>query len=154
VFIFTQICSVTADVFFLRQLCVVCWCLYGSINVAVLIFDLERYINFWIASYIAFTFSLSFTQISMDVQNNIVWVTSMAHASLWFDAHYRTLHTSVHRNVTKYFTSSLLLIQLNAQPECSRKMLKLALKFKLKCSYMFRLHNHHQGAYCCALVKL
>ena len=50
--------------------------------------------------------------------------------------------------------SSLLFIQLNAQLECSRKMLKLTLKFALKCSYMFRLHNHHQGAYCCALLKL
>ena len=24
----------------------------------------------------------------------------------------------------------------------------------LICSYMFRLNNHHQGAYCCALLKL
>jgi len=24
----------------------------------------------------------------------------------------------------------------------------------LKCSYKFRLHNHHQGAYCYALLKL
>ena len=46
---------------------------------------------------------------------------------------------------------SLLVIQLNTQIEFSRKMLKLTLKFTLKFSYMFRLHNHHQGAYCCAL---
>ena len=26
--------------------------------------------------------------------------------------------------------------------------------FTLKCSYMFRLTNHHQGAYCRALLKL
>jgi len=28
------------------------------------------------------------------------------------------------------------------------------LKFALKCSYMFQLTNHHQGAYCCALLML
>jgi len=50
--------------------------------------------------------------------------------------------------------SRLLFTQLNAQLDCSRKMLKLTLKFTLKCSYMFRFNNHHQGAYCCALLKL
>jgi len=28
------------------------------------------------------------------------------------------------------------------------------LKLTLKRSYMFRLTDHHQGAYCCALLKL
>jgi len=46
--------------------------------------------------------------------------------------------------------SSPLFIQLIAQVECSRKMLKLT----LKCLYLFRLHNHHQGVYCCTLLKL
>jgi len=32
--------------------------------------------------------------------------------------------------------------------------LKLTLKFTLKCSYMFRLTNRYQGAYCRALLKL
>ena len=32
--------------------------------------------------------------------------------------------------------------------------LKFTLKFTLKCSYMFRLANHHQGAYCRALLTL
>jgi len=50
--------------------------------------------------------------------------------------------------------SRLLFIQLNVQLDCSKKMLKLTLKFTLKCSYMFRFNNHHQGAYCCALLKL
>jgi hypothetical protein len=45
-----------------------------------------------------------------------------------------------------YFT------QLNAQLGFS--ILKLTLKFTLKCSYMFRLTNHHQGAYWCVLLKL
>ena len=31
---------------------------------------------------------------------------------------------------------------------------KLTLKFTLKCCYMFRLTNYHQGAYCRALLKL
>ena len=48
--------------------------------------------------------------------------------------------------------SSFLFIQLNAQLYYSR--LKLTLKFILKCSCMFRLTNHHQGAYCSALLKL
>jgi len=49
--------------------------------------------------------------------------------------------------------SRLLFIQLNAQLDCSRKMLTFTLKYTLKCSYMFRLHNRHQGAYCCALLS-
>ena len=48
--------------------------------------------------------------------------------------------------------SSLLFIQRNAPPDYSR--LNLTLKFTLKFSYMFQLTNHHQGAYCCALLKL
>ena len=47
-----------------------------------------------------------------------------------------------------------LFIQLNAQLDCSRKLLILTIKFTLKCSYMFRFNSHHQGAYCCALLKL
>ena len=43
-------------------------------------------------------------------------------------------------------------IQLNAQLGYSR--LKLTLKFTLKCSYMFQLTNHHQGALFRALLKL
>ena len=50
--------------------------------------------------------------------------------------------------------SRRLFIQLIAQLDCSRKMLKRTLKFTLKCSYMFRFNNRHQGAYCCALLKL
>jgi len=49
---------------------------------------------------------------------------------------------------------TFLFIRLNAQLDCWRKMLKLTLKFTLKCSYMFWFNNHHQGAYCCALLKL
>ena len=38
--------------------------------------------------------------------------------------------------------------------ECTTR-LKFILKFfTLKCSYMFRLTNHHQGAYCRAFLKL
>ena len=36
----------------------------------------------------------------------------------------------------------------------SKKLLKFTLKFTLKCSYVFRFNNHHQAAYCCALLKL
>jgi len=49
--------------------------------------------------------------------------------------------------------SCLLFIQLNAQLDCSNGMLKLALKFTLKCSYMFWLHDHHQGAYCLCFAQ-
>jgi hypothetical protein len=52
---------------------------------------------------------------------------------------------------SKYY-QVFLFVQLNAQLDHSR--LKLTLKFTLKCSYMFRLTNHHQGAYCCALLTL
>jgi len=44
--------------------------------------------------------------------------------------------------------SSFLFIQQNAPLDYSR------LKLTLKCSYMFWLTNHHQGAYCCTLLKL
>ena len=38
--------------------------------------------------------------------------------------------------------------------ECTTR-LKFTLKyFTLKCSYVFRFTNHHQGAYYCALLKL
>jgi len=30
----------------------------------------------------------------------------------------------------------------------------ITLKCTLKCSYVFRLTNHDQGTYCCALLKL
>jgi len=59
------------------------------------------------------------------------------------DFHSRT----VHPDIIKFF-----IIQLNAPLDYSR--LKLTLKFTLKCSYMLRLTNHHQGAYCRALLKL
>jgi len=62
---------------------------------------------------------------------------------------------SLTRNLTKIL-SSFSFIQLNAPLDYSRLKLtlKFTLKFTLKCSYMFRLTNHHQGAYCCALLKL
>jgi len=53
---------------------------------------------------------------------------------------------------TRIFYQVFLFIQLNAPLDYSR--LKLTLKFTLKCSYMFRLTNHRQGAYCRALLKL
>ena len=38
----------------------------------------------------------------------------------------------------------------DAQLYCSKRMSK----FTLKCSYMFRFNNRHQGATICALLKL
>jgi uncharacterized protein YdhG (YjbR/CyaY superfamily) len=58
--------------------------------------------------------------------------------------HSRTVHPDT--------TKSLIFIQLNAQLDYSK--LKRTLKFTIKCSYMFRLTNHHQRAYCRALLKL
>jgi hypothetical protein len=42
--------------------------------------------------------------------------------------------------------------QLNVTLDYSS--LKLTLEFTLKCFYMFRLTNDHQGAYCCVLLKI
>jgi len=39
----------------------------------------------------------------------------------------------------------LLFAQTNVQPDCSRKLLKLTLQYKLKFSYMFGFNNQHQG---------
>jgi len=50
--------------------------------------------------------------------------------------------------------SSLLFIQLNAQLECSRKMLKLTLKFTLKRSYMFRLQKPLSGSLLLCFAKV
>jgi hypothetical protein len=47
-----------------------------------------------------------------------------------------------------------LFIQLNAQPDCSRKMLKLALKFTLKCCYMFRLNKPSSGSLLLCFAKV
>ena len=50
--------------------------------------------------------------------------------------------------------SRILFIQLSAQLDCSRKVLKLILKFTLKCSYVFRFNNHHQGSLLLCLAKV
>jgi hypothetical protein len=59
------------------------------------------------------------------------------------------VHTanSVHFNeIFKAF----IFIQLMYNYDCSKRMLK----FTLKCSYMFRFNNHHQGATIRTLLKL
>jgi hypothetical protein len=50
--------------------------------------------------------------------------------------------------------SSLLLMQLNAQLESSKRMLKLTLKFTLKVILHVSVYNHHQGAYCMCFAKV
>jgi hypothetical protein len=50
-----------------------------------------------------------------------------------------------------FLLSKFLFVQLDAQLNYSK--LKLTFNFTLKCSYMFRVTNHHQGAYCRALLK-
>jgi hypothetical protein len=62
---------------------------------------------------------------------------------LLFDFHSH----NVHPDIIKF----ILFIQPNAPLDYSR--LKRTLEFTLKCSYMFRLTNHHQGAYCYTLLK-
>jgi len=42
----------------------------------------------------------------------------------------------------------------DAQLDCSKRLLKVTLIFTLKCSYMFRFNNHHQGATIRTLPKL
>jgi len=42
--------------------------------------------------------------------------------------------------------SRLLFIQLNAKLNCSRRLLKLTLKFTLKCPYMFRFNKPSSGS--------
>ena len=46
--------------------------------------------------------------------------------------------------------SSILFYPSDAQSDCSKRMSE----FTLKCSYMFRFNNHHQGATIRALLKL
>ena len=46
--------------------------------------------------------------------------------------------------------SSLLFYPTDTQSDCSKRMSK----FTLKCCYMFRFNNHHQGATIRALLKL
>jgi len=43
-----------------------------------------------------------------------------------------------------------LFYPIDSQLDCSKRMSK----FTLKCSYMFRFNNHHQGATTRALLKL
>jgi len=50
--------------------------------------------------------------------------------------------------------SRLLFIQLNAQVDCSREMLKLTLKFTLKCSYMFRFNKPSSGSLLLCFAKV
>ena len=50
--------------------------------------------------------------------------------------------------------SRLLFYPAYAQLDCSERMSQFTLKFTLKCSYMFRFNNHHQGANIRALLKL
>ena len=50
--------------------------------------------------------------------------------------------------------SRLLFVQLNVQLDCSRKLLKLILKFALKCSYMFRLNKPTSGSLLLCLAKI
>jgi len=42
--------------------------------------------------------------------------------------------------------SSLFIYPAVAQLDCSKRMSQFTLKFTLKCSYMFRFYNHHQGS--------
>ena len=50
--------------------------------------------------------------------------------------------------------SGLFIYLTDAQLHCSKRMPKFTLQFTLKCSYMFRSYNHHQGAEVRALLKL
>jgi len=55
---------------------------------------------------------------------------------------------------TQNVWSRLLFIQLNAQLDCSRKMLKLTLKFTLKFSYMFRFNKPSSGSLLLCFAKV
>ena len=50
--------------------------------------------------------------------------------------------------------SSLLFYPTDAQVDCPERITKFTLKFTLKCSYVFRFNNHHQGATIRTLLKL
>jgi hypothetical protein len=50
--------------------------------------------------------------------------------------------------------SSILFIQINAQLECSKRMLKLTLKFTLKVLPHVSVYNHHRGAYYMCFAKV
>jgi len=63
-------------------------------------------------------------------------VTVRFNPKQYFFFHNRTVHSDI--------------IKPSIHPtECTTRS-----KFTLKCSYVFRLTNRHQGAYCCALLKL
>jgi len=47
-----------------------------------------------------------------------------------------------------------LFVQLNAQVDCSRKILKLTLRFILKCSYMFRFNKPSSGSLLLCLAEV
>jgi len=50
--------------------------------------------------------------------------------------------------------SSFFIYPTDEQLDFSKGMSKFTLKFALKCSYMFRFNNRHQGATIRALLKL
>jgi len=50
--------------------------------------------------------------------------------------------------------SSLFIYLANTQLDCSKRISQFTSNFTLKCSYMFRFYNHHQGANVRALLKL
>ena len=66
----------------------------------------------------------------------------------------KTFKYSSLRTLLKIKCTSLFIYPTDAQLYCSKRMSKLSLKFTLKCSYMFRFNNHHQGATIHALLKL
>jgi hypothetical protein len=80
-------------------------------------------------------------------------VTSFVHTKVHF---YEQAQPSLtcntprtHHNV-KYF-----IYPTDAQPDCSKRMLKFTLKFTREVLlHVSVLHNHHQGATICALLEL
>jgi hypothetical protein len=66
---------------------------------------------------------------------------------------YLSYKNSVIRQI-KSFLLRLLFIRLNAQLDCSRKLLKLTLKFALKCSFMFRFNKPTSGSLLLCFAKV
>ena len=62
--------------------------------------------------------------------------------SLFYSGHFTAFET--HLNM--YLLLSLFIYPTDAQLDCYKRRSKFSLKFTLKCPYMFRFNNRHQGA--------
>ena len=143
--------------FFFFEWIVTCVVLNDAVFWEMTLCDWWKYRTFRKRSFLLFIVILYFakndvTQFNCYTWNNFVgslsfapcvFISHLFHThietlQLWFERffHSRTMHPDI---IESFIYTT----------ECTNR-----LKFALKCSYMFRLTNHHQGPYYCALLKL